>query len=130
MRKSRRWHHFYLQLHRRRIIETVGAFIAGGWLILEFVHWALIMHYHLPEKIFDISLVSIICALLCTLLWRWFHSDELNPRKIKTESAEVNASIGAFLRSLGLYEKAVKYYLRAVDTEEQGAPLSLTSSAS
>ncbi|MGB9893564.1 MAG: FlgO family outer membrane protein [Candidatus Saccharicenans sp.] len=85
MRKRRDWHHLLLKLRRRRIIETLGAFIAGGWLILEFVHWALIMHYHLPEKIFDISLVSIICALLCTLLWRWFRSHESRPRKIKAE---------------------------------------------
>jgi adenylate cyclase len=97
LRRNRSWHQLLLKLRHRRILETLGAFIAGGWLILEFVHWALIMHYHLPEKIFDMSLVSIICALLCTLLWRWFHTQKPRPRKIKAELVLIPIIITATL---------------------------------
>lgn len=95
MKTKRRWHQLMLKMRRRHIIETVGAFIAGGWLLLEFVHWALIMHYHLPEKIFDITFVSIICALLSTLLWRWFHSHEKKSGKVKVELILIPVIISA-----------------------------------
>jgi TolB-like protein/Tfp pilus assembly protein PilF len=95
MKISRRWHRLLVKLRRRRIIETLAAFIAGGWLILEFVHWALIMHYHLPEKLFDVSFVCIISALLSTLLWRWFHSHESKARKVKMELILIPVIISA-----------------------------------
>jgi len=75
---------FLQRLRKRRIIETLAAFIGGGWLILEFVHWTLIDHYHFPEKTFDIALVTLVGILLCTLLWRWFSGRE-KPRKFKPE---------------------------------------------
>jgi serine/threonine-protein kinase len=95
MKNKRRGHQLLVKMRRRRIIETTGAFIAGGWLILEFVHWALIMHYHLPEKIFDIAFVSIICAFLSTLLWRWFHSHEKKERRVKVELILIPVIISA-----------------------------------
>ena len=72
------------KLRKRRIIETLAAFIGGGWLILEFVHWILVDHYHFPEKSIDITFVTILGALLCTLIWRWFSGREA-PRKFKLE---------------------------------------------
>ena len=77
-------HSFYGKLRKRRIIETLAAFIGGGWLILEFVHWILIDHYHFPEKSLDITFITLICALICTLIWRWFGGME-EPRSIKLE---------------------------------------------
>jgi TolB-like protein len=61
-------------MRSRRIPETVAAFIGGGWFLVEFVHWALIDHYRLPEALFDLALISVLCALLCTVTWRWFRS--------------------------------------------------------
>ena len=75
---------FLWKLRKRRIIETLAAFIGGGWLLLEFVHWILVDHYHFPEKIIDITFVTILGALLCTLIWRWFSGRE-KPRKLKPE---------------------------------------------
>ena len=75
---------FLTKLRKRHIIETLAAFIGGGWLILEFVHWLLVDHYHFPEKSIDITFVTILGALLCTLLWRWFGGRE-KPRKLKPE---------------------------------------------
>lgn len=75
---------FLLKLRKRHIIETLAAFIGGGWLIIEFVHFILIGHYHFPEKTLDITLITLICALLCTLVYRWFSGRE-TPRKFKLE---------------------------------------------
>ncbi len=72
------------KLKTRHIIETLAAFIGGGWLLLEFVHWILVDHYHFPEESIDITFITILGALLCTLIWRWFTGGE-SPRKIKFE---------------------------------------------
>ena len=72
------------KLRKHRILETLAAFIGGGWLLLEFVHWLLVDHYHFPEKTIDITFVTILGALLCTLSWRWFSGRE-KPRKIRLE---------------------------------------------
>ena len=75
---------FLQKLRKRRIIETLAAFIGGGWLLLEFVHWILVDHYHFPEKIIDITFVTILGTLICSLLRRWFSGRE-KPRKLKPE---------------------------------------------
>jgi TolB-like protein/Flp pilus assembly protein TadD len=73
------------EIRRRRIIETAAAFIGGGWVLLEFVHWILIDHYHFPEHLLDVTFVTILCALLCTLAWRWFRTPGNKPRGMKPE---------------------------------------------
>ncbi len=72
------------KLKQRKIVETLAAFIAGGWLTYEIVHWVLVAHYHLSEKLLDITIVTLLCALICTLLLRWFSGREA-PRKFKLE---------------------------------------------
>ena len=62
---------FLAKLRKRRIIETLAAFIGGGWLLLEFVHWILVDHYRFPERAIDLTFVTVLGALLCTLIWRW-----------------------------------------------------------
>ncbi len=62
----------------------MAAFISGGWFIYEIVHWILVDHYHLPERLKDISITSVICAMLCALTWRWFRAEK-KKRKIKFE---------------------------------------------
>jgi len=75
---------FFSDLKKKRIVEILAAFIAGGWLIIEFVHFILIGHYHFPDKTLDITFITLICVLICTLLWRWFSGREA-PRKFKLE---------------------------------------------
>jgi len=75
---------FLLELRKKRIIEILAGFVGGGWLIYEIVHWVLVVHYHLPEKLLDITLITLIGTLLCTLTWRWFAGRE-KPRKFKPE---------------------------------------------
>ena len=76
---------FLHTLRKKRIIEILAGFIGGGWLILEFVHWILIDHYHFPEESLDIAIVTLISALICTLTWRIFAGVEKKARKVKLE---------------------------------------------
>jgi len=58
---------FFHKLRKKRIIEILAAFHGGGWLILEFVNWILIDHYHFPEKSLDITFIPLLCGLICSL---------------------------------------------------------------
>ena len=75
---------FFSNLRKKRIIEILAAFIAGGWLIIEFVDRILVAHYHFSDKTIDITFITLLCALFCTLIWRWFSGREA-PRKFKLE---------------------------------------------
>ncbi len=72
------------KIKNRKIIATLAAFISGGWFVYEIVHWILVDHYHLPEKLKDIVIVSILCAMLCALAWQWFRGGR-KKRGIKFE---------------------------------------------
>ena len=73
------------KLKKRHIIETLAAFIGGGWLLVEVVERLLVGHYHFPEETIDLTVVSVVGALLATLVWRWFRSLEKRPGNIKVE---------------------------------------------
>jgi hypothetical protein len=76
---------FLRKLRKRRIIETLAAFIGGGWLLVEVVERLLVGHYKFPEESIDLTVVSVIGALLSTLIWRWFSGTEKRPGKVKVE---------------------------------------------
>ena len=76
---------FLARLRKRHIIEILAAFIAGGWLFLEFVDRILIAHYELNKKWLDVSFVTLLGALLCIILWRWFSGTEKRPGNVKVE---------------------------------------------
>ncbi|MBP1769743.1 MAG: transcriptional activator protein [Candidatus Aminicenantes bacterium] len=76
---------FFSRLRKKRIPEILAGFIGGGWLILEFVHWILIDHYHLPENLLDIVFITLLCALFCTLAWRFFGGSKEKRRRFKIE---------------------------------------------
>jgi non-specific serine/threonine protein kinase len=73
------------RLRKRRIIETLAAFIGGGWLLVEIVERLLVSHYQFPVETIDLTVVSVIGALLATLIWRWFGGTEKRPGNIKVE---------------------------------------------
>lgn len=75
----------FAKLRKRRIIETLAAFIGGGWLLIEVVERLLVSHYHFPEETIDITVATLSGALLCTLIWRWFRSTEKRPGNVKVE---------------------------------------------
>jgi len=76
---------FLTKLRKRKIIQTLAAFIGGGWLTYEVVHWVLVDHYHLPERLKDITIVTFLGALLSTLIWLWFRGAEKRPGNLKVE---------------------------------------------
>ncbi len=76
---------FFQRLKERRVIETLAAFIGGGWLLVEVVERLLVNHYHFPEKTIDLTVISVIGALTATLVWRWFGGTEKRPGNIKVE---------------------------------------------
>jgi non-specific serine/threonine protein kinase len=76
---------FLARLRKQRIIETLAAFIGGGWLLIEVVERLLVSHYGFPEKTIDLTVVSVIGALLSTLVWRWFRGTEKRPGNVKIE---------------------------------------------
>ena len=76
---------FLQKLRKRRIIETLAAFIGGGWLLVEVVERLLVGHYKFPDETIDLTVVSVIGALLSTLLWRWFRGTEKRPGNVKVE---------------------------------------------
>ena len=76
---------FLQKLRKRRIIETLAAFIGGGWLLVEVVERLLVGHYHFPEETIDLTVVSVIGALFATLVWRSFCGKEKRPGNIKFE---------------------------------------------
>ncbi len=76
---------FVRKLRERKIIETLAAFIGGGWLILEFVHWILVDHYHRPERLIDLTFITLVGALLCSLIWRWFRVPGMRRGRLEPE---------------------------------------------
>jgi len=76
---------FLARRRKRHIIETFAGFIAGGWLFLEFVDRILIAHYHINEKWLDVAFFTLLGALLCVILWRWFRGTEKRPGNVKAE---------------------------------------------
>ena len=75
----------FAKLRKRHIIETLAAFIGGGWLLVEVVERLLVGHYKFPEELIDLTVVSVIGALLSTLVWRWFRGTEKRPGNVKVE---------------------------------------------
>ena len=73
------------KLRKRHIIATLAAFIGGGWLLIEIVERLFVGHYKLPEEFIDLTVISVIGALLSTLVWRWFRSSEKRPGNVKPE---------------------------------------------
>jgi len=76
---------FLAKLRKRHIIETLAAFIGGGWLLLEFVDRLLVAHYHFPDETIDLTFIAILAAMLCTIMWRWFSGIEKRPGNVKVE---------------------------------------------
>ncbi|MGQ9471011.1 MAG: tetratricopeptide repeat protein [Candidatus Aminicenantales bacterium] len=75
---------FLSEVKKKRITEIIAGFVGGGWLVYEIVHWVLVVHYHLPEKLLDITLITLIGLLFITLIWRWF-AGRGEPGKFKVE---------------------------------------------
>jgi TolB-like protein len=98
---------FLGKLRDRGIFGALATIVGSGWLIYEIVHFILVEHYHFPERLKDISIVSVVCVLLSVLTWRWFRGEKKRGR-IKWEYLLVPGFIlagvllnGSYLLHLG-----------------------------
>jgi non-specific serine/threonine protein kinase len=76
---------FLDRLKERKIFQAVAAFAGGAWIVYEIVHWVLVVHYHFPEKILDITLITLLGALVGIVVWLWYRGKPEMPRGIKVE---------------------------------------------
>ena len=76
---------FIGKLRKRKIIETSATFLAGSWLTYEIVHWILVAHFHLPEGLLDITLMTLIGAFVGLLVKLWFGVARERPPGIRVE---------------------------------------------
>ena len=76
---------FFRELKERKIVQTMAALVGFGWLVYEIVHWILVVHFHLPEGLLDITLVTLFGTFLSVVIWLWFRSSEKRARGVKFE---------------------------------------------
>lgn len=105
---------FYGKLRKRGIIAAFATIVGSGWFIYEIVHFVLVDHYHLPDRLNDIAIVGILCALFCVLTWRWFRGEK-RKRRIKWELVFVPI----FVLVGAVIEGRLILHLRS-DNEESG----------
>jgi TolB-like protein len=75
---------FLRQLKERKVLPTAAAFAGFAWVVYEIVHWVLVVHFHFPEGILDITLVTLLGGLVSVIIWLW-HRSALRPRGVKVE---------------------------------------------
>ena len=76
---------FFDRLKDRKIVQTVAAFAGVAVIIYEMVHWVLVIHFHFPERIIDITLVSLLGALAGIIVWLWHRGGPEKRRGVKVE---------------------------------------------
>jgi TolB-like protein/Tfp pilus assembly protein PilF len=103
------------KIRNRGIIGAVATFAGSGWLTYEIIHFILVEHYHLPEQLKDITIVSVLCAMLCNLAWRWFRGEK-KPRKPKWEKI----LIPVFILAAAAVNLNFLLHLTAHDTDPRG----------
>lgn len=110
---------FLGKLKKRHILETIAAFIGGGWLLIEIVERLFVGHYGFPEQLIDLTVISVIGALLATLVRRWFRG---RPGKIRVDVlvapliilATLAADATVYLHVVGIAIKAVRVVMWAL----------------
>ena len=76
---------FLGRLKERKIVQAVAAFAGVAWIVYEIVHWVLVAHFHWPEGILDITLVTFLGALIGIVVWFWHRGGPEKPRGVKVE---------------------------------------------
>ncbi|MDH4271580.1 MAG: tetratricopeptide repeat protein [Candidatus Aminicenantes bacterium] len=113
---------FYGKLRKRGIVGAFAAVIGSGWFIYEIVHFVLVDHYHLPDRLNDIAIVGILCALFCVMTWRWFRGEK-RKRRIKWELV----LIPVFVLVAAVIEGKLLLHLRSDNKESGGAVIKETA---
>ena len=59
-------------LRERRLIQFLGAYLAGGFLALEGVD-QLVSHGFVPEVVYTVTLILYLTGIPATFIVSWFH---------------------------------------------------------
>ena len=113
---------FLCQLRDRKIVQTVAAFVGVGWLTYESVHWILVVHFHFPEGILDVTLVTVFGALVSAIIWLWFKGVHKRPGRVRVEVLFVPliilltlaVDVNLILQIFGIYGKTSSISLAAL----------------
>ncbi len=100
--KKSRFRTLFAKLRKRRIIETLAAFIGGGWLTYEVVHWVLVVHYHFPELLLDITILTFFIALVSTVTWLWIRGGKREEAGVDSEQQKEEPKAGKSIAVLYL----------------------------
>ena len=60
------------ELLARRVPQIVGAYLAAGWLVLEFTDWA-VNRYLLSSHLTDFVVAGWLLLLPAVFMLAWFH---------------------------------------------------------
>jgi predicted ATPase len=111
---------FMGKVRKRRIIETVAAFVGGGFALVEFVYHILFHYYHFPRYTVDITIAGVAVAMLCTVAWRWFRrekeEDTEEPLAVSEEKTQPKR-VGKSPRKHNLSEQLTSFIGRSKEIE-------------
>ncbi|MCL7964837.1 MAG: tetratricopeptide repeat protein [marine benthic group bacterium] len=93
---------FGRELLRRRVPQIVGAYLAGGWILLEFTDWA-VNRYVLSAHVTDFVVASWLLLLPAVAILAWNHGSPGRDRWSRADTIGVGLNLvlaGAILFSL------------------------------
>ena len=63
---------FFRDILSRRVPQILGGYLAGGWIILEFMDW-LVRRYPISPNLVEFCLVTLAAMTPTVLLLAYFH---------------------------------------------------------
>jgi len=101
---------FYGQVRKKRILETIAAFVGGGIASVEFVHHILVNHYHFPKYSVDLTIAVLFVGMVSTISWRWFRFGKKQATNVS--KGETVSSKYRIIKELGQGGMGVVYRAR------------------
>ncbi len=89
---------FGRELLRRRVPQIVGAYLAGGWVLLEFTDWA-VNRYVLSSHVTDFVVASWLLLLPAVAVLAWNHGSPGKDawRRADTISVLLNLAVAGLI---------------------------------
>lgn len=80
------------ELLRRRVPQIVGAYLAAGWVFLEFTSWA-VNQYQLSPALSNLVLTTLLLLLPAVALLSWRHGAPGEDRWTRTDAAIIGLTV-------------------------------------
>lgn len=113
---------FGRELLRRRVPQIVGAYLAGGWILLEFTDWT-VNRYVLSAHLTDFVVASWLLLLPAVAILAWNHGSPGRDRWSRSDTIGVGLNLllaGAILFSLFRGQNLGAATSTVVAQDEQG----------